>query len=402
MHSASSLIRYSIYCTSAPERVIYVANQAKLLIIDPALAIRRTVSIKVINDQTMQLVSAVGSNVEAMEKIKFFKPDVIVLGIENVDARNLSVFEGFVKDIGLPLVIITNESAALLHLSQIVKIEFVARPPLTDMTLVEQAAEGVLQKAKRIKNIPAPSKVSVPLQAKNLLRETVAAPAQAAVSQKPVFGERSVYQIQGKSIERQPLTHSRYGGHVIAIGSSTGGTEALYAVLTKLPQDMPPILIVQHIPPVFSRLYAERLNLNCKFEVREAQNGDMIYPGLALIAPGDKQMCLTRRGGKLAVECVRTEKVGGHCPSVDALFETVAATMGRNALGIILTGMGKDGARGMVEMHKMGAYTLGQDEESSVVYGMPKAAYEMGGVDEQSNLDRMPDLILKVLREKVK
>ncbi len=176
-----------------------------------------------------------------------------------------------------------------------------------------------------------------------------------------------------------------YYDKVIAIGSSTGGTEIICQILKSLPEKTPPILIVQHMPPVFTRLFAERLNSTCKITVWEGKNGDHLKSGLALIAPGDFQMKVVKKDEKVIISCDETEKVNNHCPSVDILFESVANIFMERAIGIILTGMGSDGAQGLLKMRNAGAYTLGQDKESSIVYGMPKVAFEINAVQEQLN-----------------
>ena len=181
---------------------------------------------------------------------------------------------------------------------------------------------------------------------------------------------------------------------IIAMGASTGGTEALLAVLEKLPDNLPPIVITQHMPPVFTNMYAERSDRLCKMEVREAKDQDKLYPGLCLIAPGGLQMQVIKDREGLRVSCAEGEKVSGHCPSIDYLFSSVARECASHAVGILLTGMGRDGANGLLAMHEKGAYTLGQDEESSVVYGMPMEAYKLGAVDKQGNLEQIAKYLL--------
>ncbi len=151
------------------------------------------------------------------------------------------------------------------------------------------------------------------------------------------------------------------------------------------------------MPPVFTAMYADRLNNSCLVEVKEAQTGDKVLPGRVLIAPGDYHMRVKKSGDMYTVECFKGEKVSGHCPSVDVLFESVAKAAGKNALGVILTGMGSDGAKGLSAMKRNGVRTIGQDEPSSVVYGMPKVAYEMGAVEKQASLDSIPQLIYSML-----
>lgn len=205
----------------------------------------------------------------------------------------------------------------------------------------------------------------------------------------------------GKNHHIRKQSFGTVGGNskikLIAIGASTGGTEAINSIIKSLPADIPGVVIVQHMPPVFTRMFAERLNDCCALEVREAQDGDSIYPGLVLIAPGDYQMTVCRVGGGYKVKCRPGEKVNGHCPSVDVLFNSVAEHCGANAAGIILTGMGYDGAKGLLAMRQKGARTIGQDEITSVVYGMPKVAFNIGAVEQQASLDRIPKLISSML-----
>jgi two-component system chemotaxis response regulator CheB len=181
---------------------------------------------------------------------------------------------------------------------------------------------------------------------------------------------------------------------LIAIGTSTGGTQALEAVLTRLPATSLGIVIVQHMPEKFTAMFAERLNSLCQIEVLEAKNGDRVIPGRALIAPGGRHMMLKRSGAQYVVDVADGPLVNRHKPSVDVLFRSVAKFAGANALGIIMTGMGDDGARGMKEMHDAGAKTIAQDEASCVVFGMPKEAIKLGGADQIIPLDQIPAAIV--------
>lgn len=185
---------------------------------------------------------------------------------------------------------------------------------------------------------------------------------------------------------------------IIAIGSSTGGTESILKILRGLPYDSPPILIVQHMPPVFTKMYAKRMHDICKMSVWEAENGDELRTGLVLLAPGDLHMKLIKKNKKYFVSCYKGEKVSGHRPSADVLFSSVASEYGENSIGIILTGMGSDGAKGLLEMRNNGARTIGQNKESCVVYGMPKVAYEIGAVEKQMHLDDMSETIINMIK----
>lgn len=197
------------------------------------------------------------------------------------------------------------------------------------------------------------------------------------------------------SDRRRDNPSSRTDGKIVAIGSSTGGTETVLSLLKQMPANAPPILIVQHMPPVFTKMYAERANMACVIDVWEARDGDRVESGLALIAPGDFHMTLEKKNDQYVVACRKGERVCGQCPSVDVLFDSVARTAKSDAVGVILTGMGADGASGLLKMRKQGAYTIGQDQETSIVYGMPKAAFEIGAVDTQLPLDKIAREILE-------
>jgi two-component system chemotaxis response regulator CheB len=186
---------------------------------------------------------------------------------------------------------------------------------------------------------------------------------------------------------------------VIVIGASTGGTEATLKILKRMPKNTPGIAVTQHMPPGFTKMYADRLNKICSMEVREAVNGDRVEEGVVLIAPGDKHMRLMKADKGYYVSCKTGDKVNGHCPSVDILFNSAAEAAGKNSVGIILTGMGKDGAQGLMNMKKAGAYTIGQDEKSSVVYGMPMAAYNIGAVTVQSPIENIADILIRYLNK---
>lgn len=187
---------------------------------------------------------------------------------------------------------------------------------------------------------------------------------------------------------------------VIAIGASTGGTEATIEVLTKLPRKIPGIVVTQHMLDKFIGVYAQRLNRLCVLDVKEACDNDPILPGNVLIAPGDKHMAVKKVGHEYVVKCFKGHEVSGHCPSVDVLFDSVADACGRDAVGIILTGMGDDGAKGLKKMHDKGAFTIGQGEEGCCVYGMPQKAFELGGVSVQRALKLIPGELMNHLRRR--
>lgn len=196
------------------------------------------------------------------------------------------------------------------------------------------------------------------------------------------------------------VTPSVRAGNIdlIAMGASTGGTEALSAVITRLEPPLPGIVVVQHIPPMFSKLFAERLNTECKLTIQEAASGDVVLPNHVYIAPGAKHMTISRSGSRYMLECKTGPPVHSVCPSVDVLFDSVAEAAGSRALGIILTGIGKDGAAGLLKMRQKGSPTIGQDAATSTVYGMPKSAFEIGAVEQQLPLLSIPGAIHKIAK----
>ena len=198
--------------------------------------------------------------------------------------------------------------------------------------------------------------------------------------------------IENNSIKNEKIDE------IIAIGASTGGTEAVESILTKLDDNMPPILIVIHMPSGFTKMYAEKLNSICKMYVKEAEDKEILRKGFAYIAPGGYHMEVEKTGEKMFISCKTDKKVNGHIPSVDVLFKSVAKNVSCDKLAVILTGMGEDGALGILDIKEKGGFTIGQDKETSVVYGMPRAAYEKGGVLKQAPLDEIP----KIIRDNIK
>jgi len=204
--------------------------------------------------------------------------------------------------------------------------------------------------------------------------------------------------IKTNNIIRPVPTKLNKENNIIAIGASTGGVEAIVSIVKQFPADMPPVLITQHMPEKFTAMFASRLDGLSKLEVKEAVDGDRVRSGQAIVAAGKYHMTLKRDNDGYYISSKPGEKVSGHCPSVDVLFNSVANVAGENAIGVILTGMGEDGARGLLEMKKQGAFTIGQDKGSCVVYGMPMVAYKIGAVDIQKPLDEIPEEIIKHLK----
>jgi two-component system chemotaxis response regulator CheB len=214
-------------------------------------------------------------------------------------------------------------------------------------------------------------------------------PPQAALARPPK--KLTADAVLAPGFEAMAVTTERF----TAIGTSTGGTQALEFVLSSLPRTCPGLVVVQHMPEKFTAAFAQRLDRICEIEVREARTGDRVIPGRAIIAPGGQHLVVKRSGAQYVVEVVAAPPVNRHCPSVDVLFRSCAKYAGRNATGVIMTGMGDDGARGLLEMHQAGAHTFAQDEESCVVFGMPKEAIKLGAADRVVPLSAIPELIAR-------
>jgi len=337
-------------------------QRIKVLIVDDSLVFRESLSREISKDPDIEVVGTATDPYMARDLIIKLKPDVLTLDVEMPKMNGIDFLKKLMPQYPLPVIVVSSVSKNVLDALDAGAVEFVTKPNVTRPGGMASFVNELIIKIK----IASTAKV----------------------------GNRKSDYTPSRPVTNQGIdTMSK----IIAIGASTGGTDAIHTVISSLPRDMPPIIIVQHMPPVFTKLYAERLNNTCELEVKEAEDGDALRPGRVLIAPGNFQMRLAKRGTGYIVKCTQEEKVSGHCPSVDVLFDSVAAVAGRQSVGVILTGMGRDGANGLLKMKKTGAYTIGQDEKSSVVYGMPMVAYNIGAVDKQLPLDRIADEIIRFL-----
>lgn len=341
-----------------------MGRKIKVLIVDDSLVFRETIARGISLDGGIQVVGTAANPYEARDKIIQYEPDVLLLDVEMPKMSGIEFLRKLMPQYPLPVVMISSLGQNVFDALNAGAVDFVTKPDMQNIKGLE-----------------------------NLITELVVKIKIASVAKVAQWKNTANSCIEGKEEVED-------AGKIIAIGSSTGGTEAVYNILKTFPQQMPAILVVQHMPPKFTKMYADRLNQSCRLEVREAQHGDKLYPGLVLIAPGDYHMRLKKTGTLYTVECTKGEKVNGHCPSVDVLFDSVATTMGARALGVILTGMGYDGAKGLLHMRSRGARTIGQNEASCVVYGMPKVAYEIGAVEKQAALEDIPHMIYGMLRQR--
>lgn len=327
-------------------------KKIRVLVVDDSMLMRELISSNIGKDASIEVIGTATDPFDAMEKIEKLQPDVMTLDVEMPKMSGIEFLKKLMPSHPLPVVVVSSLNSSVFDALGAGAVDFVHKTTTSNAAGREAFLSELTLKIK----IASVAKVG---QHKKTL------PSQQTAASK-------------KNGEPQ---------RIIAIGASTGGTEAIQNILCKLGRDLPGIVVVQHMPPVFTRLYAERLNNTCGMEIKEASDGDDVLPGRALIAPGNLQMKVITNGNGYRVSCREGEKVSGHCPSVDVLFESVSKTAGNRALGVILTGMGSDGAKGLLKMKNAGASTIGQDEESSIVYGMPAVAKEIGAVDKQVSLN---------------
>lgn len=350
----------------------------KVLIVDDSAVVRQVLTATLGQDPGIEVIGAASDPVFAMERMRVQWPDVVVLDVEMPRMDGITFLKKLMVEHPTPVVIcstLTEKGAATtMQALAAGAVSIVTKPTLGLKQFLQDSSNDLISAVK------AAARANV--------RRLVPACAQQAVPPKL---------LADAVLPASSYAMAETTDRVVAIGTSTGGTQALETVLTALPRVCPGLVIVQHMPEKFTEAFANRLDSLCRLEVREAQSGDRVMPGRALIAPGGRHMLLKRSGAQYHVDIVDGPPVSRHRPSVDVLFRSVAKCAGRNALGVIMTGMGDDGARGLRELRDTGARTLAQDEETCVVYGMPKEAVKQGGVDRVLPLGDIPAEILRAL-----
>ncbi|MGY6634409.1 MAG: protein-glutamate methylesterase/protein-glutamine glutaminase [Alkalilacustris sp.] len=340
----------------------------RVLIVDDSAVVRQAMSELIASDPDLEVMGVAGDPFTAAQRIRAERPDVITLDVEMPRMDGLTFLRKLMAQHPIPVVICSS------------LVGF--KSETLGAAMAAGAVDVICKPQMGVKGFLEDSRVAI--------CDAVKAAAQARLS-----AMRRVSEVQAKltadALLPPPRSHAmvKTTETIIAVGASTGGTEALKLFLSQMPPDCPPIVVVQHMPEMFTAAFARRLDGECAVTVREARDGDRLLRGHALIAPGARHTLLRRSGAAYGVEVKDGPLVSRHRPSVDVLFRSVARYAGRNAIGIIMTGMGDDGARGLKEMRDAGARTLGQDAESCVVYGMPKEAVRMGGVEEEMPLSRL-------------
>jgi two-component system chemotaxis response regulator CheB len=338
----------------------------KVLIVDDSAVVRKILSTELGKYSDIQIVGAAPNPFIARDMIVELKPDVLTLDIEMPKMDGLTFLSKLMKHYPMPVIIVSSLTRTSMDMTikalEVGAVDVVSKPGSSFSVgeLIKTLVEKIrLASRAKIKNTSENVKIT-------------------PVSQKIMIDTTS---------------------KIVAIGASTGGTEAIREVLEALPQNFPGIVIAQHMPAGFTTSFAERLNDLCKIEVKEAEDGEQIVMGRALLAPGNYHLTVKRIGAKYFVEVKTGPQVHYQRPSVDVLFDSVAKEVGKNAIGVILTGMGADGAAGIKKMKESGSYTIGQDEKSCVVYGMPRAAFEMGGIVQEMPLQKISAKLVELLNK---
>ncbi len=358
-----------------------MAKKIKVLVVDDSSLFRQMIINHLTEQPDIEVVGYAINAYDAKQKIPILKPDVLTLDVEMPGLNGIEFIKQLIPTNPIPVVLVSSLNLSVFDALSAGAVDFVRKPDMS----VSNSKNAFF--ASLVPKVKAASMAKV---------RPARQPAGAAG---PKNQTRMQTQAAVKPMPFPPLPRNVLDSTIIGLGASTGGTEATLAVLQKLPANIPGIVITQHMPEGFTAMYAQRLNRICSMEVREAKNGDIIQPGLALIAPGGKQMEVTRAGRNYIVQCRPGAKVSGHCPSVDVLFNSIAQNVAINKVGIIMTGMGRDGADGLLKMRKNGAFTIGQDKESCVVYGMPMVAYNIGAVCTQASCDNIPSVLLNHLKK---
>lgn len=348
-------------------------RKIRVLTVDDSALMRQVLATLLAKDPDIEVIGAAPDPYIAREKIKALNPDVLTLDVEMPKMDGITFLEKLMRGHPMPVVMVSSLTEAgcqtTLRALELGAVDFITKPKIDLREGMEEVAQDLITKVK--------AAVCANLKRQAPGEKRTAGTATVALS--TVAGSQAMIKTTDT---------------IIAIGSSTGGTEAVKDVLMSFPPNTPPILITQHMPERFTKTWADRMNSLCRISVKEAENGDSVLPGHALVAPGGYHMALVRSGARYTVQINQDPPVNRHRPSVDVLFASVARYAGTNAIGVILTGMGGDGAKEMLTMKQAGAFTIAQDEASCVVFGMPKEAIKTGGVDKVLPLHEIAGTIL--------
>ena len=360
-------------------------KKIRVMVVDDSILARSLIINGLNAHPRIEVVGYAINTTDAKNKFSQLNPDVMTMDVEMPGMDGISFLKQFLPDHPVPVILVSSLNLKVFDALSAGAVDFVRKPSKEGQEIFVETLRQKVITAASAKVRPARTVSSVSSASSAVAKATAAATAAAG---NVLSGGAGSAILGGTGADNV----------IIGLGASTGGTEATLEVMKQLPADIPGMVIVQHMPPGFTAMYAERLNRLCKMEVREAKNGDEIRRGLALVAPADFQAKVVRSGSRYTLSCVHGEKVSGHRPSVDVLFRSMAENVNCKMVGIILTGMGQDGADGLLSMRKRGAYTIGQDEETSVVYGMPMVAHKIGAVITQAPIDNIANILLRHLK----
>lgn len=374
-------------------------RKIRVLVVEDSMLFRKMLIDRLSVIDNIEVVGYAVDAFDAEQKIVKLTPDVVTLDVELPKLSGIDFLKKFLPTYSVPVVMVSALNISVFDALSSGAVDFVRKPGISEnnvdnfirdlTTKIYIASMARVRTKPQTPIIPPPApRPAFGTTAAGAVAAPTAPPARPAIQTKPIppIG----------TVKDSMLNNSM----IIAIGASTGGTEATLTVLKDLPANIPPIVVVQHMPAGFTDMYAQRLNRLCNMNVKEAKTGDKLTKGNVYIAPGDFQLKVQKIGGDFVIKCFEAEKVSGHRPSVDVMFESVSECAGSNAVGIIMTGMGQDGAKGLLDMRKKGAYTIGQDKESCVVYGMPMVAFNIGGVATQASCDDISRVLLKHLNNR--
>ncbi len=397
-------------------------ERIKLLVVDDSILFREVLSRYIQQDDLIEIIGKAGDAYSARDLIEQYDPDVMTLDLEMPRMDGVNFLQKLLPQYYIPTIVVSSSNARRNDCKNAGAVEFLAKPAArtnNDMAIFAAELCKAIRRAYKsnhpnskidINNIPIkttqakPAAQASPATASNVPKNIrniaeLAAQAEKTVSQRAQSNSPMQNQVNSAApVNPAPPTgkHAKVkrSEAIIALGASTGGTEALEQVIRTFPANTPPVIIVQHMPAGFTKLYAERLNRSCKMEVKEAVDGERLRHGLIVVGAGEHHLRLCKDVRGWYISSKPGEKVSGHCPSVDVMFNSVAEVAGPLAIGAILTGMGRDGADGLLRMRQAGAFTVGQDKETCVVYGMPMEAFNCGAVEVQAPLYKIAEIIL--------
>lgn len=373
-------------------------KRIKLLVVDDSILFREVLARYIRQDEQIEVVGTAGDAYIARDMILKHEPDVMTLDIEMPRMDGIAFLKKLLPQYYIPTIVISSREEMRGAAMDAGASEFFTKPLTRTSGDMQKFADALCASIKRAHSKGSLSKIAKGNSAKpdKLHIEQPVRPGAATMPlpQPTAHKETVHHQPPVTAAVTRPIRRTDI---VVALGASTGGTEALEQVIRNFPSDMAPVIIVQHMPAGFTKLYSERLNRSCRVEVKEAEDGDRLRRGLVIIGAGEHHLKLCKDARGYYVSSKPGEKVSGHCPSVDVLFTSVSEVAKDNAIGAILTGMGRDGADGLLKMRNAGAFTVGQDKETCVVYGMPMEAYKIGAVQVQAPLHKIADIILDKL-----